>query len=84
MTTTMYVPDYAYDEDLPADEQSEMIDEVAAHELYDDYLDEVHRSVRILGIDFLPSRILQEVDPVAYRCGFNDYVDANYVEIEVD
>lgn len=83
MTTTMYVPEYAYDEDLPDDEQSEMIDEIAAHELYDDYLDEVCEEVKIGQLTYLPSRVLKEIDPIAYDCGFNDYTDANYVEIEV-
>jgi len=31
--------------------------------------------VTVAGITFDPSRILQEMDPIAYGCGLNDYVD---------
>lgn len=27
-----------------------------------------------------PSRVLEEVDPVAFRCGFNDWIDAELGE----
>lgn len=32
--------------------------------------------VTVAGITFDPSRILQEMDPIAYGCGLNDYVDS--------
>lgn len=32
--------------------------------------------VIVAGMKFTASRILREVDPVAYRCGLNDYVDS--------
>lgn len=32
--------------------------------------------VTVAGITFDPSRILQEMDPIAYRCGLADYVDS--------
>jgi hypothetical protein len=31
--------------------------------------------VTVCGIEFEPSDILKEMDPIAYRCGLNDYVD---------
>lgn len=31
--------------------------------------------VYVAGIAFNPSRVLKELDPIAYRCGLNDYVD---------
>lgn len=43
---------------------------------YDEYLDEIYPEVEIAGVTFSPSRILAEVDPTAYRCGFSDWVDA--------
>ena len=39
---------------------------------YDDMLDELHPE--LFGLQ--PSRILREVDPIQYRCGFWDYVDS--------
>ncbi len=32
--------------------------------------------VKVAGIQFDPSRILEEMDSTAYRCGLNDYVDS--------
>jgi hypothetical protein len=32
--------------------------------------------VIVAGLEFTASRILREVDPVAYRCGLVDYVDS--------
>lgn len=43
---------------------------------YDEVLDE-GGAVVVGGCEFLPSRILRELDPIAYRCGLNDYVDDN-------
>lgn len=43
---------------------------------FDDYLDEVYPTVTIAGIEFLPSRILREVDPIAYRVTKSDWEDA--------
>lgn len=50
----------------------------------DDYIDEYDSlldesgPVDVAGLEFYPSRILYELDPIAYRCGLNDYVDATY------
>jgi hypothetical protein len=33
-------------------------------------------TVEVAGISFDPSQILEELDPTAYRCGLNDYVDS--------
>jgi len=50
-------------------------------EMYDQMLDDEY-SCTIGSIKFDGSRILHELDPIAYRCGFNDWLDAgNYVEI---
>jgi hypothetical protein len=32
--------------------------------------------VTVAGITLDPSRVLQEMDPIAYGCGLNDYVDS--------
>ena len=32
--------------------------------------------VIVAGIKFTASRILEELDPIAYRCGLSDYVDS--------
>lgn len=43
---------------------------------YDEMLNECAEPV--FGID--PARILRECDPVAYRCGFVDWLDAEGVD----
>ena len=52
---------------------------------YDDMLDKCYTEV----FNILPSRILSECDPIAYRCGLYDYLDgldvsddANYQKLE--
>ncbi len=42
---------------------------------YDEALD-CEGPVKAGGYEFYPSRILEELDPVAYRCGLADYNDA--------
>ena len=40
---------------------------------YDEFLNEVDGSVTVAGMEFYASDILKSCDPVAYRCGKNDY-----------
>ena len=42
-------------------------------EEYDDMIDECSEEIKIGYISFLASRVLKECDPIAYRCGLNDY-----------
>jgi hypothetical protein len=46
-----------------------------AHERYDEHLDEIYGVVQIGGYHYDTSRALKEVDPIAYRVGFSDWVD---------
>ena len=50
-------------------------------EAYDDYLDE-QGEVDVCGLKYYPSRVLKKVDPIAYRCIYNDFCDLFYDEIE--
>ena len=56
-------------------------------EQYDDMLDSCYPEL----FNMLPSRILSECDPIAYRCGLSDYVDSlevsemdEYKELETE
>lgn len=53
---------------------SNLVDMKQLHEEYDEILD-VDGKVPVGGYDFYPSRILLELDPIAYSSGFDDYVD---------
>lgn len=45
---------------------------------YDDMLNECYSFESVGGLFkyFLPSKVLQEMDETAYRCGFNDWLDS--------
>jgi hypothetical protein len=51
--------------------------------LYDDMLDECYSFEKVGGpfACMSPSSVLKEVDPIAYRCGLNDWADQDYVEV---
>lgn len=50
-------------------------------EMYNESLDESGYVV-VGGLEFLPSRVLQEMDPLAFRCGFYDFLD--YMQVDSD
>ena len=47
---------------------------------FDEYLDESIPEIEIVCLTYSPSRVLKNVDPVAYRCGLNDFVNSLDVE----
>ena len=55
---------------------SRLISERQAAEMYDEMLDDCEGPVELCGMTYSASHVLREVDPTAYRCGFNDYVDS--------
>lgn len=58
------------------------MDENEAYELYDEWLNDLSGDVEVAGCVFDASRILKELDPIAYQCGFNDWMDAEGIEVE--
>lgn len=62
---------------------------VDTDKLYDDMLDECYSFESVGGCFscMSPSRVLSECDPIAYRCGKNDWLDGerdNFVEVGSD
>ena len=53
-----------------------------AIEAYDDMLNEVYTWNVVAGINFAPSDILRECDPIAYRVGFHDWADAEGIDTD--
>lgn len=51
------------------------ITENILNEMFQEALDS-EGAVKVAGLEFLPSVILQECDPIAYRTGLNDYADS--------
>lgn len=54
----------------------------SSYDEYNDYLDS-EGPVNVLGMEFYPSDILKNCDPVAYRCGKIDF-DSNFDITEVE
>src|SRR5699024_2912455 len=47
--------------------------EIDVDEAWDEMLDAAHEPVIICGIEFLPSQILRDCDPIAYRVYRSDF-----------
>jgi hypothetical protein len=45
-------------------------------EQYDGWLDEVYGDVQLGSLTYPAGLVLKEVDPVAYECGFTDWLDS--------
>ena len=52
-------------------------------DLFDECLDEAS-SIKVAGCTFYSSQILKECDPVAYRCGLNDFADSQFDKEETE
>lgn len=53
----------------------EILDDDDMHDRYDEWINDVHGNVSIGNATFSPSDILKELDPIAYRAGFSDFID---------
>jgi hypothetical protein len=60
------------------------IGEQEALEQYDEWLDECYQPYNIGVLEWTASQILKELDPIAYRTGFNDWLDGEGLELEED
>lgn len=58
------------------------LSESEAENLYRDVIDETEGAIKICGMSFTASRIVEELDPTAFRCGMTDYLDGDYEEFE--
>lgn len=45
-------------------------------EQYKEMLDECYGTVKVAGMEYDTSRALYELDPIAYRVGFSDWLDS--------
>ena len=45
-------------------------------EMYRDDIDNSIELIDIWGMKYEPSRVLEEVDPIAFRVGFSDWLDS--------
>lgn len=64
------------------EEESNSISESDALQRYDEMLDEIHEGVKCGELEWDMSRVLKEMDPTAYQCGFSDWLDSEGLELE--
>lgn len=50
------------------------------HDKYDEMLDECGGTIKIGSLEYPASTTLEAVDPIAYRVGFNDWLDGELNE----
>jgi len=74
MNTAEYLDYYPVNPDY-IDADGNVYDESDLRERYNEMLDE-EGPVTIAGLEYDVSRVLEEVDPIAYRCGMLDYQNA--------
>lgn len=63
-------------DELQSDLNSFEISEHVSYEQYDEMLDECSDEVVIGNLTFSPSNVLKECDPIAYREGYQDYINS--------
>lgn len=64
------------DDDEWDEEFGPYADEEEAFEAFDSMLDECYPEVEVCGYSFQASRALKELDPIAYRCEFVNWLDS--------
>lgn len=52
-----------------------------AYDAYDDYLDTLG-DITLGTLSYRASQVLLAVDPIAYRCEFNDWADAEGIDVD--
>lgn len=63
-------------------EAAEYITDNMDDDYYDEMLDECYEETEIAGYTYQTSYALKELDPVAYRCGKNDYFSSLSSDID--
>lgn len=62
--------------DIAEDHGFDILDEDRLHDMYDDYINELNGPVMVMGCKYGDAaKLWEEIDPTAYRCGYNDWLD---------
>lgn len=65
-----------WDADDEEPEEIEELSESEADDKFQEFVNETHEVLTIMGIDYDPARALKEIDPVAYQQEFLNWVDS--------
>jgi len=60
------------------------VTELELEERFDEMLDESNEIIKIGTLTYLPSQVLKNVDPIAYRIGKYDFADMFLTDDEED
>jgi hypothetical protein len=60
----------------------EKISECEALERFEDFLNEIYPPVNVCGYDYDAGRALKQLDPIAFREEFNNWLDSEELELE--
>ncbi len=72
------------DEIADKNERMDELDGDKGEEEFNDMIDDVTPVIMIGNISFTPSRVLKELDEIAYNCGMGEYQDEEKSELESD
>lgn len=64
--------------------EGEVISDRDLEQQHDDMLDECCDPVKIGTLTYLPSAVLQSVDPVAYNCSFSDWLGTSMDDVVIE
>jgi len=54
----------------------EKLSERELYQRYRDDLDELYGEIKLGKLTFSPSKVIEKLDPIAFRCGFADWTDS--------
>ncbi len=76
---------YKIDDDCTYETAEEVAEHISQNNIdmnsYDEMLDDCYREFKVGNITYLTSQVFATIDPIAYDCGFDEYVDNIYGEI---
>lgn len=76
----MYIVDTYFIFETAEDVAQHIVDNLDS-DLYDEMLNECYGDVNICGYEYSAAYALEQIDPIAYRCGMSDYYDSLYSDI---
>lgn len=65
------------------DESGELFSCGELEDAFENDLTECYDMVSVCGYEYEAGRVLREMDPIAFRCGFNDWIDGRISDGEL-
>lgn len=65
------------------DDSGELFSQGELEDAFENDLNECYDTVSVCGYEFDAGRALRELDPIAFRCGFSDWIDGRISDGEL-